>query len=104
MMQNRRKRRVFTKDFKKHIVDLHRSGKTRKDIIKEYDLTPSAFDKWVNQFPEISLVEESLENNNNGKENKGNEQIENLIRENEKLRYENEILKQAMFIFVKMVD
>jgi len=40
-----RVRRSFTKEFKEQIVLLHTSGKPRTEIIKEYELTPSAFDK-----------------------------------------------------------
>jgi transposase len=29
------------------MVKLYESGKPRKDIISEYDLTPSALDKWI---------------------------------------------------------
>lgn len=32
------------------MVQLHLNGKTKKDIIREYDLTPSSLDKWVNQI------------------------------------------------------
>lgn len=43
----KRERRNFSKEFKEQIVSLHASGKPRHEIIKEYDLTLSAFDKWV---------------------------------------------------------
>lgn len=45
----KRERRTFSKDFKEQIVQLHLSDKPRCEIIKEYELTPSAFDKWVRQ-------------------------------------------------------
>jgi len=41
-----RARRTFTKGFKQQMIDLYNSGKPRVDIIREYDLTPSSFDKW----------------------------------------------------------
>ena len=44
-MTKRRIRRVFTDQFKHQMVQLFNSGKPRSEIIKEYDLTPSAFDK-----------------------------------------------------------
>ena len=31
------------------MVKLYENGKPRKEIIQEYDLTPSALDKWVKQ-------------------------------------------------------
>ncbi len=45
----KRGRRSFTDDFKQQMVQLYQSGKPRKEIIREYDLTPSSLDKWVNQ-------------------------------------------------------
>ena len=38
-------RRTFTPEFKAQMVKLYENGKPRKDIISEYDLTPSALDK-----------------------------------------------------------
>lgn len=46
---SRKVRRQFTNEFKQQIVDLHSAGMKRGEIIKEYDLTPSSFDKWVRQ-------------------------------------------------------
>ncbi len=44
---SRKIRRYFTDDFKQQIVDLQNAGRKRSELIKEYDLTPSTFDKWV---------------------------------------------------------
>lgn len=46
---SRKIRRHFTDDFKQQIVDLHNAGMKRSALIKEYDLTPSTFDKWEKQ-------------------------------------------------------
>ncbi len=48
-MTKKRTRRTFTPEFKSQVVQLYESGKPRADIIREYDLTVSAFDKWVKQ-------------------------------------------------------
>lgn len=48
-MSPRRERRTYTQEFKQQMVDLLNSGKLRADIIREYELTPSSFDKWVRQ-------------------------------------------------------
>ena len=48
-MMTKRKRRKFTDDFKKQMVQLYMNGKPRQEIIREYDLNPSSLDKWVNQ-------------------------------------------------------
>ena len=42
-------RRTFTAEFKQQMVQLYLNGKPRKDIIREYELTPSSLDKWINQ-------------------------------------------------------
>lgn len=44
---SRRERREFTEEFKLQMVQLYNNGKSRSEIIKEYDLTPSAFNNWV---------------------------------------------------------
>lgn len=101
-MPNRRKRRVFSREFKKQVVDMHKSGKSRKEIINDYDLTPSAFDNWVNEFAEFSLIELNHDSQSQGK--KEQEQLTKLKKENEKLLLENNILKQTVLIFGKMVE
>lgn len=58
MTTKRKLRRTFKESFKKQKVDLHKSGKPRKDILKEYDLTPSTFDKWVKQYDQSGFFKE----------------------------------------------
>lgn len=36
----------FIDEFKQQIVDLHNAGMKRSNLIKEYELTPSVFDRW----------------------------------------------------------
>ncbi len=88
----RRMRRSFSKEFKEQMVQLHASGKPRAEIIKEYELTPSSFDKWVRQYHESGSFQE--------KDNRTPEQEEliKLRNENQKLAMENDILKQAALI------
>ena len=95
-MSTRKKRRVFSQEFKKQMVDLYKSGKARKEIIEAYDLTPSAFDKWVRQFDDADSLEEDQNLTPEQKE------IKDLRRENAKLQLENDILKQAALIFGRM--
>ncbi|WP_316486238.1 transposase, partial [Enterococcus faecium] len=42
----KRTRRTFSQEFKQQIVNLYLAGKPRVEIIREYELTASAFDKW----------------------------------------------------------
>ncbi|HAQ6490428.1 TPA: transposase, partial [Enterococcus faecium] len=46
---SKRTRRTFSQEFKLQIVNLYLAGKPRVEIIREYELTASAFDKWVKQ-------------------------------------------------------
>ncbi|MBR3063063.1 MAG: transposase, partial [Exiguobacterium sp.] len=41
--------RTFTDEFKEQVVQLYLNGKPRVDLIREYDLTPSALTRWINQ-------------------------------------------------------
>ena len=91
----RRTKREFTDAFKQQIVQLYNSGKPRSEIIKEYDLTPSAFDKWVSRINATGSTKES--------DNRSPEAAEllKLRKENQKLKMENDILKQAALIFAQ---
>lgn len=64
-----------------------KTAKTRKDILAEYELTASTFDKWVRQSQSSGSFKE--------KDNRTPEQEEmiRLRKENERLRMENDILK-----------
>ena len=88
----KRKRRTFTKEFKEQVVQLDESGKPRAEVVKEYDLTPSTFDKWIQQHKKTVSFKE--------KDNRTPEQEEliKLRKENKKLAMENDILKQPELI------
>lgn len=45
---SKRKRRTYSESLKK-IVDLYHTGKSRQELIREYELTLSAFYKWILQ-------------------------------------------------------
>lgn len=88
----KRERRSFTPEFKEQIVKLYLNGKPRVEIIREYDLSASAFDKWVKQHQETGSF--------NAADNKTPEQkeLEELRKRNKQLEMENDILKQAALI------
>ena len=90
--KQRRKPRKYTDEFKKQLVDLYHSGKRRCDICREYDISTSVFDKWVKQAANSGSFHE--------KDNRTPEQEEliKLRRENQQLKMENDILKQAALI------
>lgn len=85
-------RRTFTPEFKAQMVKLYKNGKPRKDLISEYDLTPSALDKWVKQSQTSGSFKE--------KDNRTPEEAELIMlrKENQRLLMENDILKQAALI------
>ena len=93
MTTKRKPRRTFKESFKKQMVELHRSGKPRKDILREYDLTPSTFDKWVKQYNQSGSFKEK---DNLTPEEK---ELRELRKLNKELMMENDILKQAALIF-----
>ena len=90
--KQRRKPRKYTDAFKQQLVDLYHAGKHRCDICREYDISTSLFDKWVKQADNSGSFHE--------KDNRTPEQEEliKLRKENQQLKMENDILKQAALI------
>jgi len=87
-----RKRRTFTADFKLQMVKLYENGKSRADIVREYDITPSALDRWIKNHQETGSFK--AEDNRSQEEN----ELVELRKEVQRLRMENDILKQAVLI------
>ena len=86
------KRRTFSTDFKKQVVALYENGKSRQDIVQEYELTASALDRWIMQFQQSGSFTE--------KDNRPPEDQEliDLRKRNRQLEMEVDILKQAALI------
>jgi len=87
-----KQRRTFTAAFKKQMVELYENGKPRTDIVEEYGLTASALDRWIKQAQTTGSFSE-----------KGNRSMEEneliaLRKENQRLKMENDILKQSIAI------
>lgn len=91
-MSERRKRRVFTDEFKENIVKLYNNGKPRAEIIREYDLTASNVAAWITNYNKSGSFKAS--ENRSEEENR----LIKLEKENKQLRMENDILKQAALI------
>ena len=91
-MTPKRTRRTFTPEFKRQMVQLFESGKPKADIVREYDLTASAFDNWVSQSQNSGSFSEK--DNRTPEEN----ELIKLRKENQRLLMENDILKQAALI------
>lgn len=91
-MTTKRPRRTFTEEFKRQLVTLYNAGKPRAEILEEYQLTPSAFDRWVSRINATGSTKEA--------DNRDPmlEKINRLERENQQLKMEVDILKQAALI------
>ncbi|WP_268768031.1 transposase [Staphylococcus coagulans] len=48
-----RQRRTYTSEFKLQMVCLFENGKSKSDIVREYDLTASELDKWVKNYEKV---------------------------------------------------
>lgn len=77
------------------MVMLYQNGKTRADIVAQYDLTKSALDKWITQYQTTGAF--------TAKDNRSTEENEliALRKENKRLLMENDILKQAALIMAR---
>ncbi len=92
-MTKRRERREYTEEFKQQMVRLYNSGKSKTEISREYDLTPSALNRWIQRFNKTGSTKEA--------DNRTPEETEliKLRKELQQLQMENDILKQAALIF-----
>ena len=91
-MTDRKERKVFTEEFKNQLVQLYNNGKRRADILREYGVSASAFDKWVQRINATGSTKEA--------DNRTPQEQEMLLlhKEIKQLRMENDILKQAALI------
>lgn len=87
-----KQRRTFTAEFKRQMVQLYENGKSRAAIVKEYELSPSALDRWIKQANTSGSFTEK--DNRTAEEN----ELIALRKELKQLRMENDILKQAALI------
>lgn len=94
-MTERRERRSFSEEFKKQMVQLYNAGKPRAEIIREYDLSSTAFDRWIKRINSTGSTKES--DNRTPEEN----ELIRLRKENQRLKMENDVLKQAALIFAQ---
>ena len=74
------------------MVDLYEGGKPKNELIKEYELTPSALWNWIKKYNQSGSFK--------AKDNRTEEKKEMLKFQKElrQLRMENDILKQVALI------
>lgn len=91
-MSNKRARRTFTDEFKEQVIQLYLSGKSKSEIIREYDLNFSTLNRWINQQQGSG----SFKSKDNLSETE--KELQELRKRNKRLEMENDILKQAALI------
>ena len=74
------------------MIELYNSGKPRAELIREYELTPSALYSWINKYNSTGSFNI---NDNRSEEEK---ELIKLRKEVQRLRMENDILKQLALI------
>lgn len=74
------------------MVQLYENGKSRAAIVEEYGLTASALDRWIKQAQTSGSFKEK--DNRSSDEN----ELVALRKENQRLKMEVDILKQAALI------
>ena len=90
-MSSKRAKR-YNDEFKQQIVGLIGNGKMITEIVAEYDIARSTVNKWVKDFSNSGSFK--------AKDNRTEQEKEiiQLRKENQRLKMENDILKQAALI------
>lgn len=94
-MAKRRDRRTYSEEFKNQLVQLLNAGKSRAEILREYELSASAFDNWVDRINSTGSTKEA------DNRTPAEEELIRLRKENQRLKMENDVLKQAALIFAQ---
>ena len=50
----------YNESFKKSIVTLHQNGKTQTQLAKEYGISLTAISRWVKQYSEIKIDDDTV--------------------------------------------
>lgn len=87
-----RKKKSYTKEFKKQIVALVNNGKSINSVAEEYEIAKSTVHTWVSNYNNSGSFKAC--DNRSEEENR----LLELEKELKQLRMENDILKQAALI------
>ena len=82
----------YNEDFRKMIVELYQTGSSVADLSREYGVTAVTIYKWIKQYSEIEIDENTTITKK--------EMLE-IQKENKKLKEELVILKKALTIFAE---
>jgi transposase len=88
-------KKQYKEEFKKQIVMLYKNGKTRSELLREYEISSTTLYKWINNYDGTG----SFKAKDNRTEEE-NELIE-LRKINKRLLMENDILKQAELLMAR---
>ena len=77
------------------MIKLYQQGKSRSELVRQYDLTLSALDRWISQSSQSGSFK--TKNNRMPEEN----ELIASRKELKQLRIENDILKQAALIMAR---
>ena len=92
-----RRRRSFTPEFKAEIVELcQRGDRTDGQVAKDFDLTETAVREWVKQAERDTGTRDD-----GGLTSDERRELDELRRENRRLREDVDILKRATAFFAK---
>jgi transposase len=86
------KRRVFSKEFKLHIVREVQSGKSQAEIARQYQILPKIICRWISEHD--TYAGEAFAGYGNSYTVEA--RIAALERDNARLRSENDLLKKAL--------
>ena len=82
----------YNAEFKSMIVELYQTGRTVKDLSREYGVSEVTIYKWIKQLSPIASIDDTEVTL---------EEIKRMRQEMLRLQEENEILKKAMTIFAR---
>ena len=87
--------RVYTPEFRRQMVDLHRTGRSFDELAREFDCTSWSIRQWVKQ------ADRDVGRGDGGLSSAERQELVRLRRENRQLKEEREILSKAAAWFAK---
>jgi len=96
---NKRERRSFDKAFKLMVVELHKSGKSSREISRDLDIPSEMVRRWSREFS--SLEDSSFAGNGKRILSAEKQEISDLKKALKDAQIERDILKKAVGIFSK---